>query len=171
MAIQNIKSRIYFFVIPMAQSFAILYYILILTLAFFWFFLIREFNKKTGSKFPSVLYGLISLIPIIGHCGIAWSFLKDLKEFQLKSRAEVISIGKIYVTRFLLPDIFLVVGSFIFVLVGIFFFTVPVIGGTIGNIFIWLAPFVQYLSFIWLAWGFWSVYQIVRKLTPANSNN
>ena len=155
----------------MEQSLAIFWYILILIPAIFWFFLIREFNAKTDSKFPSVAYILLYLIPILGHCWIAWNFLKDLREIQIKSHSNPIALGKTYLTKFVLPDLFLVVGLYIFVIIGIFFFFVPVVGGQIGNSLVWLATFVPYISFIWVAWGFWSTYQIVKNLTPTHVPN
>lgn len=167
-ATQNTESKLYFLHKAMEQFLAILWYILILIPAIFWFLLIREFNAKTNSKFPSVASALLYLIPILGHCYVAWSFLKDLKEIQIKYHSNPIALSKTYITKFVLPDLFLVVGLNIFVIVGIFFFFIPVVGGPIGNSLIWLATFVPYLSFIWVAWGFWSTYKIVRNLTPTH---
>lgn len=152
----------------MEQLLVTFWYILILIPALFWFFLIRKFNRKTNSKFPSIVYTLLYLIPILGHSWIAWSFLNDLREIQIKYHNKPIALGKTYVIKFILPNLFLFVGLNIFVIVGIFFFFIPVVGGPIGNILVWLATFIPYLSFIWVSWGFWSTYKIVKNLTETH---
>lgn len=146
------------------KALVIIWYVLILIPAFFWFFLIREFNKKANVKFPSVVYAILYLIPILGHCWIAWSFLKDLREVEVKYKTSLTPLWKTYITKFVLPDIFLISGLSIFTMIGIFFFLIPVMGSSMGNFLVWIAPFIPFISFLWVMWGFWSTYKIVRKL-------
>ena len=148
----------------MEQFLATLWYILVLIPIIYWFFILRILNTKTNSTSLSVLFSLFYLIPLFGHLWLAWSFLKDLRETQIKSNTTPVILTKTYITKFVLPYIFLIIGLNIFVIVGILFLLIPYIGGPIGNSVIWLATFVPYLSFIWLTWGFWSVYTVVKKL-------
>ncbi len=148
----------------MEQSLLVSWYVAMFIPAIFWYFLIKEFNAKAHAKFPCIVYSILYLIPILGHCWIAWSFLNDLKEVQIKSRADSVPVNKTYITKFVLPDIFLVLGLNIFVFIGIFIFLIPVIGSYVGNSLIWLATFVPFISFIWIAWGFWSTFRIVKNI-------
>lgn len=141
----------------MDQALGILWYILALIPAIFWFFLIRNFNRKYKSKFPAILYSIIYLVPLVGHAFLSWSFVKDLAEAQQVNKIPVL---KTYLVYLALPDFFMLCGLYLFILVGVLLTAIgiPLIGPLA-----FLATFVPYVSFIWLAWGFWKLNRIVSE--------
>lgn len=139
----------------MTEALDILWYVLVLVPAIFWFFLIRNFNRKYKSKFPAILYSVIYLVPLIGHAAISWSFVNDLKEAQVTKKIPAL---KTYLLYLALPDLFLLCGLQLFILVGVI---LTVIGIPLIGVLAFLASFVPYVSFIWLAWGFWKLNKMI----------
>lgn len=142
----------------MIQTLASLWYILLLTPAIFWFFLISNFNKKYKSKFPALLYSIIYLIPLIGHAFLSWSFVKDLEEVQQDSK-KILPI-KTYLLYLVLPYLFMLCGPHLVIIVIILLTLVeiPLIGSLV-----FLTPLVPLVSFIWIACGFWKLNKIISE--------
>jgi hypothetical protein len=139
----------------MIQFLGILWFVLAIVPAVFWFFVVKEFNKTHKSAFPALLYPLFYLIPFV-HFYISWSFVKDVAEKQIN-----FPVVKTYFVNLALPYVFLTVGLQLFVIVGVI---LDIVGIPFAlNIFSYLATLVPYVSFVWFAWGFWSLQKrIVR---------
>lgn len=141
----------------MTNFLGILWYVLILVPAIFWFFLVRNFNVKYKAKFPAIIYSIIYLAPLFGHAFLSWSFVKDLTEAQQSNK---ISLSKVYLAYLVLPYLFMLCGLYIFIFVGVVLTGkgIPVI-----EPLAFLATFVPYISFVWLAWGFWKINKIISN--------
>ncbi len=149
----------------MDQILGILWYTLLIIPALFWFFLIKEFNKKTHSKLPAAIYSIIYIVPFVGHCYISWSFLNNLKEKQAELHTKFTTpILNIYLIKFVIPYILMVSGLFIFTTLGILSILIPIIGGFLSDLLLWIAVITPYISFIWLSWEFWSIHKILKAI-------
>jgi hypothetical protein len=145
----------------LTEILAYIWYIMLIIQAFLWFFLVREFNKKEKTSFPSLVYAILYLIPGV-HYFISWSFIKDIQEIQIKTNAKnSIPVFKTYLWKLALPHFFLAVGLPVFSFLGVVLILfIPALGESITK----FAVAVPYLSFIWLVWGFKSLFNIVHTL-------
>jgi hypothetical protein len=140
---------------------AYLWWAMMIIPAFFWFFIIREFNKKTKAHFPSFVYPIFYLIPLV-HYFISWSFIHDIREAQNRSRvSNPLSVFKTFLWKLALPYFFLTGGLYITTLIGtMLILVVPIVGEAVVNFATW----VPYISFIWLAFGFWSLMKTIKSM-------
>ncbi len=137
------------------------WYALLIIPAFFWFFLIREFNKREKVGFPSFAYAIFYLIPFV-HYWISWSFINDLRETQIKLRVEnPVPVFKTYFFKLALPHLCLLAGVHIFTLLGVaFILFLP----ALGDLIVTFAGAVPYIAFIWLAFGFKSLANTIKAI-------
>ena len=144
----------------MTQFLGILWFILVIIPAIFWFLLVRKFNKTYKATFPAILYSILYLIPFV-HCYISWSFVNDVTEKQANFPRV-----KIYFVNLILPYFFLTVGLQLFVIIGAILDAVGIPFAL--NFFASLATIAPYISFIWLAWGFWSLQKSIDNFSKEN---
>ena len=145
----------------LTEILAYVWYAMLIIPAFFWFFLVREFNKKEKTSFPSFIYAIFYLIPGV-HYWISWSFIRDVREAQIKSQVKnPLPVFKTFLFKLALPHFFLAAGLYLVTFLGIIFIVLLPI---LGNLIVKFAAAVPYISFVWLAFGFRSLARTIKSM-------
>lgn len=127
-----------------------------------WFYLVRGYNRQTGSAHPAILYALFYWIPWV-HYVTSWSFISDLRDYQISVHvANPLPRRLTFLSRLALPYFLLTTDKFFSTLLGVFAALLRL--NALAEVVIRGATVASYIALGWLILGFRSLISTVSSL-------
>lgn len=130
--------------------------------------LVRKFNKQTKSKFPAILYLILSFIPFV-FLIVSYLFIRDIYEYKIKIGQEANKPVNVYLSKIFFPYMFSSIGGMLFVVVLELFLGV-LMNPIIVDKFVMLAEIIPFLALIFLIGGFIFLKKEIEGLDETKAN-